>query len=471
MRNIVKKTVILCFVLLCSLILSCSGGGGSSDKKDPGKTNPETTNPEQTDPETVTISDITGITAPKYGQTPVAMIDETEQFTGTVTWSPSHGTFAATTVYTATITLEAKTGFTFDDVQPDFFDVTGAASVSNSAGVVTAVFPRTLLGDQLVVTVGSEIVYLNYANNLSTVTFPTGTSDNATATIDKKFFMSETEVTNAVFKEVLQWAYDNHKLSTTSGADNEVTVSNVKFGGQSLINLSGSFEYPSGVYHTVKIAFDASEGEFTVDPGFEDHPVVYVSWYGAIMFCNWLTEMRDGNTTNVVYTGIDTTWVHTETTEDATKNGYRLPSSNEWEYAARYRGTDTDNTVTGTIDGTDFSAMSIKWTKGDSASGAIASYDNDTATRAVAWYWDDPDMGTNSQLMPVATVKQPNVLGLYDMSGNVWEWCFDLYSGSARIFRGGSWCNSAFIMRVGIRDDNGPGNRGNDLGFRFVRTE
>ncbi|MBN2434662.1 MAG: hypothetical protein JXK07_05270 [Spirochaetes bacterium] len=78
---------------------------------------------------------------------------------------------------------------------------------------------------------------------------------------------------------------------------------------------------------------------------------------------------------------MDSDWDHAETVEDETKNGYRLPSSYEWEYAARYRGSDTGNNVGAIIDSIDFSIMDINWTKGDSVSGATASYDASNSNR------------------------------------------------------------------------------------------
>lgn len=94
---------------------------------------------------TVTEPAIGGVTAPVVGETPVTAITEGKQFTGTVTWSPEVSTFAASTVYTATITLTPKAGYKLDGVAANFFTVAGAASVSNGAnsGVVTAVFPAT----------------------------------------------------------------------------------------------------------------------------------------------------------------------------------------------------------------------------------------------------------------------------------------------------------------------------------------
>jgi formylglycine-generating enzyme required for sulfatase activity len=194
------------------------------------------------------------------------------------------------------------------------------------------------------------------------------------------------------------------------------------------------------------------------------------------MFCNWLTEMRDGNTTNVVYTGIDTTWDHTETVENADRNGYRLPTSQEWEYASRYIGT---TAPTGGNLATEYVAQSYNeghatltagyyWTPADYASGATKDYTNATETRAVAWYSGDPAMG-GDKLMPVSQ-KTANQLGLYDMSGNVWEWCFTA-SGSYRVLRGGSWLFTAVYVQVGFWGSYDPFYEYNYLGFRFARTQ
>ena len=93
----------------------------------------------------ITTAAIEGVTAPVKGAKPVSKITG-DQFTGTVTWSPTvDNTFAASTAYTATITLTPKAGYKLDGVAANFFTVEGATSVSNSAnsGVVTAGFPAT----------------------------------------------------------------------------------------------------------------------------------------------------------------------------------------------------------------------------------------------------------------------------------------------------------------------------------------
>jgi hypothetical protein len=97
------------------------------------------------DPNPIDIAAITGVTAPVTGATPVSTITETAQYTGTVTWNGSPSTFAASTMYTATITLTAKAGYTLTGVGTNFFTVAGATPVTYDAnlGVITATFPQT----------------------------------------------------------------------------------------------------------------------------------------------------------------------------------------------------------------------------------------------------------------------------------------------------------------------------------------
>lgn len=93
---------------------------------------------------TVDIAAIPGVTVPATGETPVAVITETDQYTGTVSWSPADDPFAGEVAYTATITLVAKAGYTFTGVGEDFFTVAGAVATNDAdSGVVEAVFPAT----------------------------------------------------------------------------------------------------------------------------------------------------------------------------------------------------------------------------------------------------------------------------------------------------------------------------------------
>jgi len=105
----------------------------------------------------VDIADIPGVTTPAAGQIPVTSITETDQYTGSVSWNPHHDTFQNATVYTATITLSAKEGYTLEGVTTDFFTLAGADTINNEAdsGVVTAVFPVTEYAQYITVTATS----------------------------------------------------------------------------------------------------------------------------------------------------------------------------------------------------------------------------------------------------------------------------------------------------------------------------
>ena len=173
----------------------------------------------------------------------------------------------------------------------------------------------------------------------------------------------------------------------------------------------------------------------------ENNPVEQVTWYEAVSFANKLSD-KEGLTRCYGGSGDSIRW-------DKSCNGYRLPTEAEWEYAAR-AGTTTEYAGSDPSD-----------------------------TDEVAWNRDN----AGNQTHPVGQ-KKANAWGLYDMSGNVFEWVWDWYgsymsevkdptgpsSGSKRVLRGGSWIKDAWFGRVAFRITDTPGDTNSNVGFRLVRT-
>ncbi len=162
----------------------------------------------------------------------------------------------------------------------------------------------------------------------------------------------------------------------------------------------------------------------------DKRPVENVSWREAVRFCNSLSSK----------TGLEPCYfLNSEGEEisfDPNNNGYRLPSEAEWEYACK---AGTSGIRYGEID-------------------------------AIAWYKENSGGKTNE----VGT-KEPNAWGLYDMLGNVWEWCSDIYDettyGSYRIFRGGGWNDEARGCIATNRRRSHPVSFSiDDLGFRIAKN-
>jgi formylglycine-generating enzyme required for sulfatase activity len=284
------------------------------------------------------------------------------------------------------------------------------------------------------------------------VTFPTGEDDSGTATVAKAYEIGETEVTYELWYAVRSWGESN---------------------GYIFYDNPGQEGSSAGSANTL--------------PGAnKQEPVTMVTWFDAVVWLNALTEwvnekeekslepvyyydsdFADPNkvarnstpTLNFVKESGSYTFASAYAKTGAT--GFRLPTSDEWELAARWRN-DTTNTVS------DYT--NPYFTRGDSASGATADYTNVTASGNVAWY----NGNASNKTHPVKG-KTANALELYDMSGTVDEWCdawLPGYIGSRRIFLGGSYGNDHSCLPVGgvYNNNTSPNVRGGSVGFRPART-
>jgi formylglycine-generating enzyme required for sulfatase activity len=180
-------------------------------------------------------------------------------------------------------------------------------------------------------------------------------------------------------------------------------------------------------------------------------PVERVSWFDAIEYCNFLSR-REGLTPAYTRNGDAVTW-------NRNANGYRLPTEAEWEYACR-AGTATP------------------FHTGDNITVSQANYNGE-------YPYNGNDIETFRGETWAVESGEANSFGLYNMHGNVWEWCWDWYgeyssavqsdpagsdSGSIRVSRGGSWADDGAYLRSAVRFGNKPAEKNSGLGFRLARS-
>jgi len=214
-------------------------------------------------------------------------------------------------------------------------------------------------------------------------------------------------------------------------------------------------------YEVMKALWDevaswAAAHGYDVGPGdgdgkASDHPVYNVTWYEAVKWANARNE-KEG--LEPCYTVSGSVYRTGESTPNCnwSANGYRLPTEAEWEKAARGEAA----------------GWRTPWSDIDEIDASRANYGN--------YYGGTTPVGNFA----------PNGVGLYDMAGNVWEWCWDWYgetsyasspgsdprgpaSGTGRVLRGGSWCVYANGCRVANRGNYWPDYELGNLGFRLVR--
>lgn len=181
------------------------------------------------------------------------------------------------------------------------------------------------------------------------------------------------------------------------------------------------------------------------------NPVVLVSWIDAVNYCNWRSK-KEGLTPTYTVNGLDVKW-------DRNANGYRLPTEAEWEYACRAGTITTFNT-------------------GDHLTTAQANFDGTSP------YGNAPRGEYRKRTISTGSFE-PNAWGLYDMHSNAFEWCWDRYGsystdeqtdpegpnvGTNRVYRSGSWGQSAVLSRSAHRRNNTPTAVSDGLGFRIARN-
>jgi len=292
------------------------------------------------------------------------------------------------------------------------------------------------------------------------------------AQIDAK---SNQELLNKITNNMVQVQGGTFKMGTLRGqTEHSVTVSSFKIGKYEVTQA----EWQAVMGTSLRQQRDKEDSRLSLAGEGGNYPMYYVSWYEAVEFCNKLSAMKGLSK----YYNIGGTTV----TTNPSANGFRLPTEAEWEYAARGGSNSMGYTYSGSS-----TIGDVAWYYENSGDYKLSDTDWDayylaaegTAAKQEAIKVPIKKASDNNNRTHTIGMKKANELGLYDMSGNVYEWCWDWYgdytavaqtnpkgatSGSERVVRGGSWYFVAWYARVSQRVGYAPDRRYYGLGFRLA---
>ncbi len=398
---------------------------------------------------------------------------------------------------------------------PTQASVSGNSSTSGSAGgsgvatvSVTASTspgsPRSLISDSTVTKVLFVAIQNGTSEGSGTLT-PNGTAWTGSFQVQANgptdFWAYAYNASDAVV-----WSGLTSGFTVNSTGTNSVSIPMSQLANETSANIGtlvpvagGTFTMLSGGPNMTESTFHMSANLITgaeyasvtglADPSnfrvVNNHPVETVSWYAALVFCNDLSIKEgltpvysiSGNTSPSAWGTIPTVdnTIWDAATVNSSANGYRLPTEMEYMWAAM--GGMSDGLSSDLVGGVNTGGYNKGYAGSTEAGGA------QTNIGTYAWY------STNSAgtTHPVG-MKLPNELGIYDLSGNVYEWCWDLYgsypttaqtnyqgpasgsSGTYRVFCSGSWSSFASFCAVVFRGSGDPISQNYYAGFRVVRS-